>query len=60
MLITLTKTDETVRIEFPDGGYILGDESGGLLENTAEMNNEDAQDLLDEYVNQDEGEYNLD
>ena len=48
-----------VSVDFPDGSYVLGDDTGGLLENTARMNNEQAQELLESLVSNEPGEYEI-
>ena len=59
MEVTVTRNSQLVRVEFKDGGYVLGDGEGGLLESTASLNNDEAQDLLERAVKAGEGQHTL-
>ncbi len=61
MQVKLTKNEKSgnISVDFPDGSYVLGDDTGGLLENTAAMNNETAQELLENLVGNKPGEYEI-
>lgn len=48
--VTITISDDHIEIKFEDRSYIDGDGKGGLEANTATMNNEQAQELLDKVV----------
>ena len=57
MKVTLIREDDQMVLQFEDGTAIVGCDQGGLLENNASMNNEEAQSLLEEFADKEDGEY---
>jgi hypothetical protein len=54
---TLTREDGQMRVQLPDESSVVGGDQGGLLENNTSMNNEEAQSLLEEFADKEDGEH---